>query len=195
VQVDKKMTPREKLAIMVAISAAGRKIAEIRGEGETASEAFTSVFEPISFIKTDGFVYTDQSGNPLLRTLGCNTGVNSITCADFTYANFQSDVNNIVHELGHVLNNTIGGAFGNFGWTYAHPDVRSAILRPRSDGIDWQQNTLYDPESTYATGVEMSGDMFVAWVFDAWNTDPRNIEQVNRARETLNTNMTTWLNR
>jgi RHS repeat-associated protein len=173
VTVDPNMNRRERRAIMAAIYEVGDRLAEATGRTE-ASEAFTAIYDPIRFVTTDGFVYTDQSGNPLLRTLGCNTGVSTITCADFTYTNFQSDVNNIVHELGHVLNNVIGGAFGNFGWTYAHPDVRSAILRPRSGGIDWQQNTLYDPASPYATGVEMSGDMFVAWVFDAWNTDPRN---------------------
>ena len=183
VEVDRNMTSREKLAIMVAISRTGKKIAGTRGKDETAAEAFTAIYNPITFTQTDTF------------DIGCVTGVNTVICADFTFENFQSDVNNVVHELGHVFNNVLGGTFADYGWTYAQPDIRNAILRPRTNGIDWQQNTLYDPTSTYATGVEMSGDMFVAWVFDAWNTDPRNTGLVDQARNTLNTNMANWLNR
>ena len=89
VEVDKNMTSKEKLAIMVAISRAGKKMTETRGKDETADEAFTAVFEPITFVKSandyNGCVFIDR---------------NNISCSNFTYEHFQSDVNNVVHELG-----------------------------------------------------------------------------------------------
>lgn len=183
---------REKHAILNAAWSVGRQFSTTRGKSESAAEAFTAIYDPVEFVKTDEFTYTDEKGKTASFTAGCKTGVNTITCADFSYGQFQSDVNNIVHELGHVFNNLNGGHPANLGWTYAGD--RSRVLRS-FDGIYWQQNTLYDPNSPVATGGEMFGDMLVAWVFNAWNTHPLNTDIVNRVSGKMTTNMLVWLNR
>jgi hypothetical protein len=179
VTVDEKMTKREKRAIMAGIYAVGNKIAETRNSGESASEAFTVVFDPFSFIKDD--------------REGCwtNPDTGNVQCGDFTYDNFQSDVNNVVHELGHVFSNVVGGDPEFYFENYA--PLRDNILRPvdSPDGIDWQQHPPPNPFG------EMFGDMLVAWVFNAWNTssDPLIVNHVSTARGDMNKQMYTWLNR
>jgi hypothetical protein len=182
ITVDDKMTNRERRAIFAGAYAVGSAFAKTRGKGESASTAFKEKYEPLQFVKTDKFTYTDEFGKTEEYYTGCVTGGNTITCADFTYAYFQSDVNNIVHELGHVFNNLHGGSPADFAYNYI--DDRNKILRP-TETIDWQQNTL-------ATGGEMFGDMFVAWTFDAWND--RNPALVTKVSDEMTSNMADWLN-
>jgi len=177
VTVDDKFNDDEIGTIVHAVVSIGHRIAETINTGELGSDAFKKVFKPITFTKSDkdykGCVFQTEQ---------------SVSCSKFTYDEYQSGVNNVVHELGHVLNQLIGGAPNDFGLKYA--PLRNYILRP-DEGIDWQQHpTPPDP-----SGGEMFGDMFVAWAFDAWNTHPLNVDYVNSAKSDMDTYMRNWLNK
>lgn len=169
---------------MAGIYAVGNKFAKTRGKGESAAEAFTAVFNPFSFVKKEddgkGCKFDPDTGN--------------VGCGNFTYDNFQSDVNNVVHELGHVFSNVVGGnPEAYFDATYA--SQRNVILRPYdiNDSIYWQQHPP-PPNGNNPYG-EMFGDMLIAWVFDAWNTHPLNVDAVNSAKSDTDRYMKDWLNR
>ena len=181
ITVDPKMNKEERRTIFGAAYATGKKITETRNQGESASEAFKEIFEPITFTKSDvdyeGCVFQTQ---------------NAISCSNFTNYDFQSNVNNVVHELAHVFNQLNGGSPNDFGLKYVLR--RDWILRPDTGGIKWQQHPP-SPGDPDHSGGEMLGDMFVAWVFDAWNTHPLNVDEAMIARDDMNDNMNVWLNK
>jgi hypothetical protein len=177
------MTSREKLAIMVAISAVGNEFAEAREKGETAAEAFSAVYDPISFVNTEQFTYTDAEGNTDTYYGGCKTEGNTITCASFTGGRFQSAVNNIVHELGHVFD---PGAV----IPQVFRDNRGSILHSNDYTGQWNQNPTPSSGETF-------GDFFVAWVFNVWGSRSDDVwrEDVGAgsARHWMTTNMNEWI--
>lgn len=89
-------------------------------------------------------------------------------------------VNNMIHEFGHV-------------YDHQHDDQprtsmpaslvadRSLFLRsnPCEGCFLWQFNTTGNEGETF-------GDMFVAWVYDAWNTNPTNANKVRDAQAWMN---------
>ena len=76
-------------------------------------------------------------------------------------------VKNVVHELGHAYDHHL-----NLGPRLDMPAViyynRDRILRPNDPAgrYDWQQH----PDSTYPS--EVFADMFIAWTYNIWNTNP-----------------------
>jgi hypothetical protein len=88
-------------------------------------------------------------------------------------------VRNVVHELGHAYRKGVPATNmpDNF------PEDRERILRSNGIGpLNWQQNTAQNPSETFA-------DMFIAWVYAAWNTDPANSGLVNDAQTWMNGQM------
>jgi hypothetical protein len=114
-----------------------------------------------------------------------------INFATLDYELLESNRNNVVHELSHMLNAVRGDDLFNSS-VNDFVSLRSDILRPEElrNGhyIYWQHNKLAENYETFA-------DMFVAWTFDAWNTGPKNTALVNRARDTMTTNIGEWINR
>ena len=180
--VDEKMNKQERRAIFGAVYAYGKKIAEARGGEESASEAFKAIFEPIDFVKSD-----DEFN-------GCRfQSATMVECSNFTKFDIQSNMNNVVHELGHVFNQLIGGAPNAFGLKWG--PYRNTILTPDTGGIKWQQHppSEGDPD---LSGGEMFGDMTVAWVFGAWRTDHRlTVNKANEAKSDMDVKMGEWLNK
>lgn len=86
----------------------------------------------------------------------------------------------MLHELGHAYRSGHGG----IDPPQEFVDYRVEILRPNQfDGVlDWQQNTTATPSETFA-------DMYIAWVYGAWNTDVRNALRVDRAQNWMNGQM------
>ena len=81
----------------------------------------------------------------------------------------------VVHELGHAYRR--GEPATNMpAWI---PDQRDRILRPNDGRLNWQQNTTKNPSETFA-------DMFIAWVYRAWNTSPGNSDLVSDAQIWMN---------
>ena len=93
-------------------------------------------------------------------------------------SNGSYGVKNVVHELGHAYRK--GEPSTNMpGWIVQR---RSDILRPNDGTLNWQQNTAPTASETFA-------DMFIAWVYAAWNTDPYNSGWVNEAQTWMNGQM------
>lgn len=89
-------------------------------------------------------------------------------------------VKNVLHELGHAYR----AGHGGIDPPQEYVNHRAEILRPNQyDGVlDWQQNMAATPSETFA-------DMFIARVYGAWNTNPRNVTIVNQAQTWMNGQM------
>jgi hypothetical protein len=178
VTVDPNMTNDEKQFILEAVGLVAEAFAEERGLGESGVEAFTAVYDPITF----------KTGR---KEGGCETVVNTITCVDFTYWRHESSVINIVHELGHVFDPIESGVWGSgsSGLPQIFVDNNATILRDNYT-IQWRPNTE-------ASTGEVFGNFFVAWVYGKWGPDADTIwadsPNAGSARNWMNTNMTKWL--
>ena len=92
---------------------------------------------------------------------------------------FDRMVKNVVHELGHAYRDGHGGIDPPDDFV----DQRADILRPNENGrLDWQQHMETTPSETFA-------DMFIAFVYSAWNTDPLNVDIVQDAQEWMRDQM------
>ena len=151
----------------------------------TPVESFTAVFGHIDF-RWEGS--PGMCGNIPAGGGGCTDGAHQIrfwSMSGHRLNDINRMIKNVVHELGHA-----------FDWTHYDPVsktrasnhmsgafTRNTVLRPNqyAGRPDWQQ-------STDNTSSEIFADMFVAWTFNAWNTDTaiENVLAVNSAQ--------TWMN-
>jgi hypothetical protein len=100
--------------------------------------------------------------------------------------------NNIVHELGHLFNGIHGGWPMSFAGNYAAE--RADLLRPVEGSTVWQMHPVFDPTSPGLTNSEMFADMFVAWIYDAWNSNPVYLDSIRNVIIQMNIKMTDWIN-
>ncbi len=149
----------------------------------TSSEAFRAVYDHVNF-KWEGSA--GMCGSDAVSSGGCTDGAHQIRFWSMSgqgQLDFSRMIKNVVHELGHA-----------FDWTQYDPltktrasnhmppgFTRSTILRPNDPAgrWDWQQ-------SPRNTSNEIFGDMFIAWTYGAWNTDPLNVTTVNAAQGWMN---------
>lgn len=168
------LTDRDRLAIVEAAESTGARIASERGLGETADEAFRAIYNSITIVGVTNYEYLGDTYED-----GCKTEASTITCADITYGYFQSTVNNIVHELGHVFDQ-------GPGIPQVFIDNRETILHDNDETGMWKLNPAPKPRETF-------GDFFVAWVFGVWGPDadtvwPKN-PNIGSARDWMNIHM------
>lgn len=106
----------------------------------------------------------------------------------------ERGVKNVVHELGHIYNQIRGRGPSN-DLDINRSDLRTnrgLFLRPNdpANRWDWQQ---HPPEMSINgwSGSETFADMFIAWTYDAWNTNAsaENVLAVNQAQ----TWMSQWM--
>lgn len=97
------------------------------------------------------------------------------------------NVYNVVHELGHAYD--YGHNYPSSAIPSSFAEERDRYLRP--NGIDnhpgygqfTQDNDYLNlQQNRDRTEGETYGDMFVAWVFDKWNTEPLNADYVTTAQ-------------
>jgi RHS repeat-associated protein len=86
---------------------------------------------------------------------------------------------NIVHELGHVLWNEYSLVFG---YEKAGGFSRDLLEPNTKPGLTMQQHPC--PMNDCNSEAEIFGDMFIAWVYDAWNEPP--VELVAMADDWMN---------
>jgi hypothetical protein len=172
----------EQLAVLAAVETVSMKFASERGLGESASAAFGAVYGHVD-MKWEGG--SGMCGDDAVTSGGCTDGAHQIRFWSLS-GHGQNDLirmaKNVVHELGHA-----------FDWIKGRPSndmsgdfTRDTLLRPNiktSLGTrwDWQQS----PDNT---GNEIYADMFIAWTYNAWNTntDPQNVAAVNVAQGFMN---------
>jgi len=188
-------------AIYKAARTVGAAFAQaISGGMQTVSQAFKAVFKDgINFVLDPncngcrhGTILVNQGGKWVDTGKPCGSDYTSPGCVPgggftagttITFASMSGQtlgdldrmIKNVVHELGHVYYHIIGG-----------PDLGNSFsrdaLRPNEPAgqLDWQQH----PD---ADGGELFADTFIAWVYDAWNTDtdPQIVDAVNSARTAM----------
>ena len=94
-------------------------------------------------------------------------------------------VKNVVHELGHAYDNSLGYYNEDQVWIRRSTGMTFTrdVLRPnRVNGEisprhwDWQQSPSNNSNEIYA-------DMFIAWTYNAWNFDINYAQEVSDAQE------------
>jgi RHS repeat-associated protein len=186
------LTRSQKRATMGAIYAIGNKLARARGNSETAAEAFVAEFSPVEVV-FDPNCFNCRNvtacGNQMSGTviyegeeINCTPGGaysppggNQIIIASLA----RWSVNNMVHEFGHVYDHQRGDQPRNMSATLVANRALFLRANPCAGCFLWQFNTSRNEGETF-------GDMFVAWVFDVWNTDPLNAGYVSSARDWMN---------
>ncbi|GAB1471727.1 hypothetical protein MASR2M66_26050 [Chloroflexota bacterium] len=173
----------------------GGKFAEERGSGETATDAFIAVYGGINFKKEGSVGICGDPTKPVLSG-GCTDNAHDIRFwtmsghADNGIGDINRMMKNVIHELGHAFNNSLAYPNPNDPLKIRKPDndmsstfTRTLLLLNQSSALgqrwEWQQS----PE---VTSSEIFGDMFIAWTYNAWNTDPRNATNVNEAQIWMN---------
>ncbi len=173
-------------AVFAAVDLVGTKFASERGLGESASEAFGAVYDHVNI----GWGGTGaQGGCASVTSGGCTSSshqINFWSMSGGMYNDTPRMIKNVVHELGHVFDNSLTYPDPNTGRA-RRPDqdmpsglTRETILRPNvpTGRLDWQQHPGAD-------GGEFFADMFIAWTYNAWNTstDPKNVVAVGIAQD------------
>ena len=190
VTINGEMNPKEKRAAMKALYDVGSAFARERNLDEDASTAFKEVYDPITINRVDSFNYTDENGIEHPITAGCKTEGNIITCASFgdnIWQRYQSVVNNIVHELGHVFDPVTVPGTGSSGLPQAFVDNATTILHDNS-AIQWRVNTSGGHNEEFA-------NFFVAWVYGTWgpSADYHYPGESSTPRNWMTTNMSEWI--
>jgi len=137
--------------------------------GMTGSEAFQKIYGSLIFKRVYSYEYNGKSYYDGACACGGEGAIlfTSFYQWDESYSRSWSTTmvmnrNLVVHELGHLYYPAAGNP--------ALDGLSRGALIP---GNIWQQH----PPTMNADGQDIPGelfaDTFVAWVFDAWNTDPR----------------------
>jgi RHS repeat-associated protein len=179
---------KEQLAVLAAVEIVGATFASAREIGESASEAFGAVYGHVNI----GWGGIGATGTqcPAVTSGGCTSSSQQINFWSMS-GHMQNDmsrmIKNVVHELGHAFDNSLAYPDPNPDPVIGRmrrPDedmpsgmTRDTVLRPNpiAGRLDWQQ-------SDQNTSNEIFADMFIAWTYDAWNTDSANQKRVTAAQ-------------
>ncbi|MBI5823365.1 MAG: RHS repeat-associated core domain-containing protein [Chloroflexi bacterium] len=191
ITVDPKLGDKERDAIVAAAITVGNKFASERGLGESASQAFTTVFSGginINYGITNALygcqVATFTGG-------GCtssSTQINFWSMAGSSSNDMRRMTGNVIHEFGHALNYQYGeNPVKDMPWYLV--ENRDKILEPNSrapiaNACDECEYYQYNREANSPS--ETYGDMFVAWVYGTWNSSPDYALDVSVAQDWMN---------
>jgi hypothetical protein len=185
VSLDNKLTDNEKRAIVHGVIQVAYRFARERNRNETASLAFTSVFdEGMNF--NYGATNAPEGCKPVTKG-GCtssNSQINFWTMAGDSGNDMFRMTGNVIHEIGHALNYQYDQNPVKDMPYYLYTN-RDLILQPNSlapmpnacDDCEYYQfnREPNSPSETYA-------DMFVAWMYNVWNSNPANALDVSIAQ-------------
>lgn len=191
-------TEEHQWAVVHGVSAVASRLARERNQNETGIGAFRAVYGFVNFTWGDS-----GAGPGCVGTTGggCTTSRNQInfwTMAGDTDNTPFRMAKNVVHELGHAYDWTFYDSTTQTRPSNSMPSNivrnRDLFLRPNlwtdpatglqypspgNDYYDWQLHPHPLPDVAQS---ETFADMFVAWVYDAWNTDPNNSLYVDDAK-------------
>jgi len=166
----------QSIAILSAVVKVGEKFASERGLGESGSTAFRATFGYINF-KFEGS--TGSCGSTQgVNSGGCTRGDHDVSFWSMSgqlYNGWSRMMKNVVHEIGHVYDNSLGGVSSNL--PLDTQTIRSQVLLPNRaangelspNHYEWQQHPPAMDEAGWS-GSETFGDIFIAWTYNAWNT-------------------------
>jgi RHS repeat-associated protein/uncharacterized repeat protein (TIGR01451 family) len=191
-------TIQRKITVLTAARLTGWRLAKARGAHESAGQAFRSAYDTVNITWGGGGaseICAQNTGG------GCTTSRYQINFWSFAGDNDNTplrSVKHVVHELGHAYDWTFYNATTLTRPSNSMPSNivrnRDLFLRPNlwtdpvtriqypspgNDYFDWQQHPHPTPDVAQS---ETFADMFVAWVYDAWNTDPNNSIYVDEAK-------------
>jgi hypothetical protein len=185
VSIDAKFNDDQKWAIVHGVIRVAYRFAKERNRNETASQAFTSVFdEGMNF--NYGATNALEGCKPVTKG-GCtssNSQINFWTMAGQSSNDIFRMTGNVIHEIGHALNYQYGeNPVKNMPWSIV--ENRTRILQPNSrapvpnacDDCEYYQFNR-EPNSP----SEMYADMFVAWMYNTLNSSPENALDVSIAQ-------------
>jgi hypothetical protein len=194
------LTREQKRSTMGAIYAIGKKLAEVRGSGETAADAFSAEFSPVAVVFDPGCINCRNStacGSQMSGTVNYNGGVVNCTPGG-AYSPFPGDqitiaslprwsVLTMVHEFGHIYDHQHGDQPRISMMSTQLAANRNSFLRanPCDGCLLWQQHPPSNYADAYSEG-EVFGELFIAWVYGVWNTDSANIYYVEAAQNWMN---------
>ncbi|GAB4461780.1 MAG: hypothetical protein Kow0070_19920 [Anaerolineales bacterium] len=187
-------------AVYLGVIKVADKLASSRGGNEISAAAFRAVFDKgINFVwdphcngcragtiyeqnKKGAWVDTGKECGSNYTSPGCVPSGGFTAGATITFASMSGQrfndldrmAKNVVHEIGHVYYHSVLDA----------PDLGSSFsrdaLRPNEPAgrLDWQQHPGAD-------GGELFADTFIAWTYNAWNTNPQFALAVNNAQSAM----------
>jgi len=192
VTIDKDLTEHEQWAIVHGVIRVGSRFAKERNNNESASQAFTAVFN--EGININSGVTNALKGCKLVTVGGCTSSkrqINFWSMAGQSNNDMFRMIGNVIHELGHALNYQLGeNPVKDMPWYLVLN--RNKILQPNSlapspnacDECEYYQfnREANSPGETYA-------DMFVAWMSNTWNSNSDNALDVSYAQSWMNQQM------
>jgi len=155
-------------------------------ESISVSEAFKNTYGSVYFQWETGAGSCGAATN--ITSGGCTHSAHKISFWSMSGGSsndMSRMIKNVVHEFGHAYNNVLGGAGNKL--PYSTGDIRENVLRPNEiEGRwDWQQHPPALSEAGWSPS-ETFGDIFIAWAYDAWNTNADNSEQVSAVNNWMN---------
>ncbi|MBM3153186.1 MAG: hypothetical protein FJZ96_13450 [Chloroflexi bacterium] len=200
------MTEEEKLEILRAVTAVGLRMGAYTGD--TTTNAFKTAYHilpenPLIFLKGNGGASGLSSECSSINTGGCTSSARLINFVQLA----TNGTNNIVHELGHAFNASMGGAPAN----QLGVDMgANAMLRRWADKrryfgfgstyhsrpLEWQMSVNPDDDPDYVESAsEIFADMFLGWVFNTWYSgeSPEEIIPRNERVQWMFENMQEWM--
>ncbi|MCU0485605.1 MAG: RHS repeat-associated core domain-containing protein, partial [Anaerolineales bacterium] len=176
-------TSKNQAVALEAVERVGARLAEIRGKGESSSDAFKAVY---GYVKLEWEESAGDCQGIPADAGGCTDNAHKIrfwSLSGQMYDDTPRMVKNVIHELGHAFDNSLG--YKDSVGKSRRPDqdmsagfTRDTVLLPNplaDKRWNWQQ-------SSQTTSNEVFADMFIAFTYDAWNNDPMNAAIASDAR-------------
>lgn len=185
---------KDVMAVAFAVADIGAQFASQRHQNESSADAFQAVYDHVALIWKGS---PGKCGNDYVSSGGCTDGPNQVR---FWSLSGQLDtdlvrmVKNVVHEFGHVYNdghhygpstNLDNGTLRFNRPLFLRPNMADGEISPNH--YDWQQHPP-EMDADGWSGGETFADMFVAWTYNAWNTNSatENVNAVSEAQAFMN---------
>jgi hypothetical protein len=163
---------KHKVAALLAARAIANKFGEVTGRDGTT--VFKEVYGPLTFKMVERYQYQGAWYDSGACACG---GPGTILFASFYHwdksytrsssTTMEMNRNLVAHELGHLYYTAVGSpALGGLSRDALIPNLCATCYY-------WQQHPPSMNDDGNDIPGELFGDSFVAWVFGAWNTDPR----------------------
>jgi hypothetical protein len=180
------------------------------GAGTSWDSAFKETYGDMRFVLGNAYEGTTFSGDCASFSGGCSPGyIGGKLKIAFNVTNYKgvSFSTLVTHELGHIFFYWYGWATGEDHWgaSYATSGLGSNWYDNRNNvpqcnnsdfgheaclgnSVDWQH-------ASGTGGSKIFADLFTAWAFNGWSSEPNYLSQILQASSAMNSDMSTWISR